>query len=61
MNINELTTDFVILGAGVRGSSIAFQLAKRGGRHAVSTSRFAEGNLIRPQFEYAENQAKETA
>jgi sarcosine oxidase subunit beta len=24
-------------------------------------SRFAEGNLIRPQFEYAENQAKETA
>jgi len=29
MNMNVLTTDFVILGAGVMGTSIAFQLAKR--------------------------------
>ena len=55
MNVNALTTDCVILGAGVMGTAIAFQLAKRGGHHAVSTSRFAEGNLVRPQFEYAEN------
>jgi glycine/D-amino acid oxidase-like deaminating enzyme len=29
MNMNVRTTDFAILGAGVMGTSIAFQLAKR--------------------------------
>jgi glycine/D-amino acid oxidase-like deaminating enzyme len=31
MNGNVRTTDCVILGAGVMGTAIAFQLAKRGG------------------------------
>jgi len=90
MNLDVLTTDFVILS---EGTSIAFPVAKRtancghrerayppwgewtvvstgallqGGGKTVNItpfrpSQFAEGNRSRPQFEYAENQAKETA
>lgn len=62
------TADVVIIGGGVMGASIAFYLAQRRGctgtydvclgerdpdLHYFRYARFAEGDLIRPAYEYS--------